>query len=59
VIIVVDTGVFLLLDNPQVQGIDVTPLNVEILGIEPHEQEGKAIYYLKLDCHNSNYLCTA
>jgi hypothetical protein len=37
-----------MLDNPQVQGIDVTPLSVEVLDIEPHEQEGKAIYYLKL-----------
>jgi hypothetical protein len=42
-----------------VQGIDVTPLNVEVLGIEPQEQEGKAIYSLKLECHNSSYLCTA
>jgi hypothetical protein len=46
-------------DNPQVQGIDVTPLNVEVLGIEPQEQEGKAIYCLKLECHNLSYLCTA
>jgi hypothetical protein len=42
-----------------VQGIDVTPLNVEVLGIEPQEQEGKAIYSLKLECHNSSYLCTS
>jgi hypothetical protein len=47
------------LDYPQVQGINVTPLNVEVLGIESHEQKGKAIYSLKLECHNSSYLCTA
>ena len=41
------------LDNPQVQGI-----NVEVWGIEPHEQEGKAIYSLQLECHNSSCLCT-
>jgi hypothetical protein len=46
-------------NNPQVQGIDATPLNVEVLGIKPHEQEGKSIYSLKLECHNSSYLCTA
>jgi hypothetical protein len=46
------------LDNPQVQGIDVAPLNVEVWGIEPQEQEGKAIYSFKLECHNSSYLCT-
>jgi hypothetical protein len=46
------------LDNPQVQGIDVTPLNVEVLVIEPQEQEG-TIYSLKLECHNYSYLCTA
>jgi hypothetical protein len=28
-------------DNPQVQGIDVTHLNVETSGIESPEQEGK------------------
>jgi hypothetical protein len=28
------------------------------LGIKPHEQEGKAIYSLKLECRNSSYLCT-
>jgi hypothetical protein len=43
-------------DNPQVQGIDVKPLNVKVLGIEPHEQEGKALYSLKLECHNSSFL---
>jgi hypothetical protein len=32
---------------------------VEVLGIEPQEQEGKAIYSLKLECHNSSYVCTA
>jgi hypothetical protein len=32
---------------------------VEVLGIESHEQKGKAIYSLKLECHNSSYLCTA
>jgi hypothetical protein len=42
-----------------VQGIDVAPLNVEVLGIEPQEQEGKAIYSFKLECHKSSYLCTA
>jgi hypothetical protein len=42
-----------------VQGIDVTPLNIEVLGIKPHEQEGKAIYSLKLESHNSSYICTA
>jgi hypothetical protein len=41
-----------------VQGIDVAPLNVEVLGIESHEKEGKAIYSLKLECHKSSYLCT-
>jgi hypothetical protein len=46
-------------DNPQVQGINVTPLNMEVFGIEPQEQEGKAIYALKLECHYSSYLCTA
>jgi hypothetical protein len=29
------------------------------MGINPHEQEGKAKYFLKLDCHNSSSLCTA
>jgi hypothetical protein len=28
------------LEVPQVLGINVTPLNVEVLGIEPQEQEG-------------------
>ena len=28
------------------------------MGIEPKEQEGKAIYSLQLECHNSSYLCT-
>jgi len=31
-----------ILDNPQ----------------EPQEQEGKAIYSLQLECHNSSCLCT-
>jgi hypothetical protein len=31
---------------------------MEVLGIEPREQEG-AIYSLKLECNNSSYLCTA
>jgi hypothetical protein len=35
------------------------PFNVEVLGIEPQEQEGKEIYSLKLECHNSSYLCSA
>jgi hypothetical protein len=46
-------------DNPQMQEIDVTPLNVEVLGIKPQEHESKAIYSLKLECHNSSYVCTA
>ena len=45
-------------DNPQVQGIAVAPINVEVWGIEPQEQEGKAIYPLQLECHNSSCLCT-
>jgi hypothetical protein len=45
--------------TPQVQGNDVTPLNMEVLGIKPHEKEGKAIYSLKLECHNYSYLCIA
>jgi hypothetical protein len=45
--------------NPQVQEINVKPLNVEVLGIKPQEQEGKAIYSLKLECHSTSYLCTA
>jgi hypothetical protein len=32
---------------------------MEVLGIELHEKEGKAIYSLKLECHISSYLCTA
>jgi hypothetical protein len=32
---------------------------MEVLGIKLHEQEGKAIYSLKLECHNSTYLCIA
>jgi hypothetical protein len=32
---------------------------MEVLGIEPWEQEGKAIYFIKLCCHNSSDLCTA
>jgi hypothetical protein len=47
------------LNNPQVLGINVARLNVEVLGIKPREQEGKAIYSLKLECHNYSYLCTA
>jgi hypothetical protein len=35
-------------DNPQIKGIDVAPFNVEVLSIEPHEQEGKTIYSLQL-----------
>jgi hypothetical protein len=31
---------------------------VEVKGIEPHEQEGKTMYSLKLECQNSSYLCT-
>ena len=46
------------LDNPQVQGIAVTPLNLEVWGIEPQEQEGKTNYPLQLECHNSSCLCT-
>jgi hypothetical protein len=38
-----------------VQGIDVGTLNVKLSSIEPQEQEGKAIYSLKLECHNSSY----
>jgi hypothetical protein len=37
-----DNGARKVLDNPQVQGIDVTPLNVEILGIEVQEKKGRA-----------------
>ena len=40
------------------QGIVVAPINVEVWGIEPQEQEGKAIYSLQLECHNSSCLCT-
>jgi hypothetical protein len=47
-----------LLDNTQVQGIGVAPINVEVMGIELQEQKGKAMYSLKLECHNSSYLCT-
>jgi hypothetical protein len=50
---------FRITDNPQVQGINVKPLNVEVLGIKLQEQQGKVIYSLKLECHNSSYLCTA
>jgi hypothetical protein len=32
---------------------------VEVLGTELHEQEGKALYSLKLECHSSSYICTA
>jgi hypothetical protein len=32
---------------------------MEVLGIKPREQECKAIYSLKLECHNSSYVCTA
>ena len=46
------------LDNPQVQGIAVAPINVEVWSIEPQEQEGKANYPLQLECHNSSCLCT-
>jgi hypothetical protein len=42
-----------------VQGIDEAPLSVEVMGIEPQKQETKAIYSLKLECHNSSYLCVA
>jgi hypothetical protein len=38
-------------DNPQVHGIDVTSINVEVMGIRSQNQEGKAI-------HNFSYLCT-
>jgi hypothetical protein len=48
----------LLLDNPQVQGIGVAHINVEVMSIESQEQEGKSIYSLRLECHNSSYLCT-
>jgi hypothetical protein len=50
--------IFMPRDNPQVQGIYVTPISVEVLGIELQEQEGKEINSLKLECHNSSYLCT-
>jgi hypothetical protein len=46
-------------DNPQIQGNHVALPNVEVLGIEPQEKEGKTIYFLKLECHKSSYLCTA
>jgi hypothetical protein len=32
---------------------------MEVLGIELQEQEGKAIYFIKLYCHNYSDLCTA
>jgi hypothetical protein len=32
---------------------------MEVLGIELREQEGKAIYSLKLESHNSSYIWTA
>ena len=53
-----DNGARKVLDNPQVQGIVVEPISVEVWGIEPQEQEGKAIYSLQLECHNSSCLCT-
>jgi hypothetical protein len=28
-------------DSPQVQEIDTTPLNVDVLGVKFHEKEGK------------------
>jgi hypothetical protein len=37
-----DNGARKVFDNPQVRGIDVTPLNVEILGIEVQEKKGRA-----------------
>ena len=40
------------------QGIAVAPINVEVWGIEPQEQEGKANYPLQLECHKSSCLCT-
>jgi hypothetical protein len=46
-------------EHHQVQGIDVTHLNVEVFHIEPREQESKVIYPLKLERHNFSYLCTA
>jgi hypothetical protein len=39
-----------------VQEIGVAPINVEVMSIELREQEGKAIYSLKLECCNSTYL---
>jgi hypothetical protein len=32
---------FTCINNPQVQGIDVAPLNMEVLSIKPQEKEGK------------------
>jgi hypothetical protein len=32
---------------------------LKVMDIKPYEQEGKANFCLKLECHNSNYLCTA
>jgi hypothetical protein len=32
---------------------------MEVLGIEPQEEEGKAIYFIKLYCLNSSDLCIA
>jgi hypothetical protein len=46
------------LANSQVQGIVVAPPAVEVWGIGPRKQEGKAIYSIKQECHNSSYLCT-
>ena len=40
------------------QGIAVAPINVEVWGIDPQEQEGKTISSLQLECHNSSCLCT-
>jgi hypothetical protein len=45
-------------DNPQMQVIGVAPINVEIMGFELQDQEGKAIYSHELEYHNYSYLCT-
>jgi hypothetical protein len=45
-------------DNPQIRGVDISPLNAEVRGIEPQVQEGKAIYPLKLECHDYGYICS-
>jgi hypothetical protein len=34
------------------------PDNPKVIGTKMNKQEGKTIYSLKLECHDSSYLCT-